>query len=333
MALNLLHDQATTSTVPVGFEPGATGAFTLSFNGVNTFDPTSYIYLEDQALGVMHNTRNGDYSFTANIADAWGRFVVHFTPPAQIATLDATCTTAGTINIQQPGTADWMYTLTDSANAIVTSGILNQGNAVTVDVAPGTYLLTLTDTNNYVAVKSIVVNGPQMLPASFIVSKDTLQTQQSMILTATASGATNYQWNLGNGIVVKGATVTVSYAQAGIYNLTLTVTSAGGCTATQTQTIVVLPASTTALNNITTNAKIGIWSHDNRVYVDFTSLQKVDATVTIYDILGQQISSEKVTNSLLYQKELDQIEAAYFVVMVKNDDKITTQKVFIINYK
>ncbi len=333
MALNMLHDQATTSTVPVGFEPGTTGAFTLNLNGVNTFDPTSYIYLEDQALGVMHNARNGDYSFTADSADAWGRFVVHFTPPAQITTLDATCTSAGTINIQQPGTADWIYTLTDSSNAIVTSGILNQGNAVTVDVAPGTYLLTLTDTNNYVAVKSIQVNGSQMLSAAFNVSRDTVQIQQSVVLTATANGATNYQWNLGNGIVVNGATVTVSYAQAGSYNLTLLVTSAGGCTSTQTQTIIVLPASTTGLSNLTANSKIGIWSHDNKVYVDFTALQKVDATVIIYDILGQQISSEKVTNSLLYQKELDQIEAAYFVVMVKNDDKITTKKVFIMNYK
>ena len=333
MGRNVLHDIATTSTVPVGFEPGNTATFNLAFNGVNTFDPTSYIYLEDKALNIMHDARSGDYSFAADSAEGWNRFVVHFTPPAQITTLDATCTTGGTINIQQPGTANWNYTLTDSSNAIVTSGVLNQSQSITVNVATGYYTLTLTDTNGYVAVKSILVNGPQLVAASFMKSADTVQVQQNVVLSSTSTGATAYTWNLGNGTVATGQTVNVSYSQPGVYLLSLEVTNDAGCSSTQTQTITVTPAATTGLNNLNGTGGLKIWSHDDKVYVDFTALQKVDATVIIYNILGQEISNEKVSNNVLYQKEVDNVDAAYFVVMVKNEDQISTKKVFITNNK
>ena len=333
MGRNILHDLATTSTVPVGFEPGATGTYTLSFGGLNGFEPTSYIYLEDKALHVMYNVRNGDYTFTANSADNWDRFVLHFTPPAEISTVDAGCTASGTIDIQQPGTADWIYTLTDANNAIVTSGVLNQSQPVLVNVAAGAYTLTLTDTNNYVAVKSIVVNGPQMITAAFQMSADTVEALQSVVLTASATGAASYEWNLGNGLTATGANVTVNYAEPGVYTLSLLVTSQSGCGATQTQTITVMPASTTGLNSITGTGKLNIWSNSNRVFVDFTALQKVNASITIYNILGQELCSDYYVSSNIYQKEIDNIDAAYLIVRVKNDDEVITKKVFITNYK
>jgi hypothetical protein len=55
--------------------------------------------------------------------------------------------------------------------------------------------------------------------------------------------------------------------------------------------------------------------------------------VIIYDILGQEISNDKVVNNVVYQKEINNIEAAYMIVMVKNDNEIITKKVFITNIK
>ena len=63
----------------------------------------------------------------------------------------------------------------------------------------------------------------------------------------------------------------------------------------------------------------------------FYQWQLNDATVIIYDILGQEISNEKVVNNVVYQKEIDNIEAAYMIVMVRNDQEITTKKVLITN--
>jgi len=332
MSRNILHDISSTSTVPMGFEPGANATFKLSFNGLNTFDATSYIYLEDKALNIMYNVRNGDYTFTADSTDNWNRFVLHFTPAAQITTADASCSSAGTINIQQPGTADWNYTLTDSSNAIITSGTLNSNQQVSVGVAAGTYTLTLIDTNSYAVVKTIVVNGPESISAGFQASSESVQTGQNVTLTSTSAGASNYQWSFGNGVTATGATTSVSYTQPGVYTVSLVASNQSGCAATKTETITVT-AGATGINNLNGTNGLNIWSHDNRIYVDFTALQAVDATVIIYDILGQQISNEKVTNNLVYQREINNIEAAYMIVMVKEGEKITTKKVFISNNK
>ena len=101
--------------------------------------------------------------------------------------------------------------------------------------------------------------------------------------------------------------------------------------ATETQVITVTGA--TGINNISGSENLNIWSHDNLVYVDFTNLQTVDATVVIYNILGQEISHERVSNNLVYRKEVDNVEAAYLIVMVKEGDKVTTRKVLVTNIK
>jgi chitodextrinase len=278
----------------------------------------------------MHDVRSGDYTFTADSADNWNRFVLHFTPPTQISSIDATCSTAGTITIQQPGSANWNYTITDNNNAIVTNGVLNQSQPVTLSVAPGTYILTMVDANNYTAVKSIVVNGPGVASAGFSVSQSVVQTQQAITLTADNSSNSTYQWNFGNGVTTTGPVAIISYAQPGVYNVSLFVTNQSGCSATQTHSISV--NTTTGLTNANAD-NMNIWSHDNNVYVDFSAQNKVDAQVIIYNVLGQTISSERVTNNLLYHFQINDVEAAYFIVMVKQGDSITTRKVFISNIK
>ena len=333
LSKNILNSIASTSTVPVGFEPGATGTYTLTFNGLNTFDPTSYITLEDTRLNTFTNVRNGSYTFTADSADGWNRFVLHFTPAAVINTTAATCSTSGTINIQQPGTANWNYTLTDDANAIVTSGTVNQSQQVTVGVPAGTYTLTLVDTNNYSVVKTIFVTGAESISADFQLSATVAQVNQSISLNASAVNASTYDWSLGNGTTATGSAPIISYTQPGNYSISLTVTNQYGCSSTKTQTVVVT-ANTTGISNVSGTDNLHIWSNDDMIYVDFKSMQLVNTTVTIYDILGQQISNEKVAgNDVLYQKEINNVDAAYFIVMVRNDDKITTRKVFITNSK
>ncbi|HWB63441.1 MAG TPA: hypothetical protein VG603_08025, partial [Chitinophagales bacterium] len=192
MAINTLKDINTTSTVPVGFEPGVSGNYTFSFTGDNTFDPTSYIYLEDIKTGTMHDVRSGIYSFTADAADNWERFVLHFTPPAQINTGLATCSTPGTISITQPGSADWSYTITDNNGAVIANGQLNSHNPVNIQAQAGDYTLTLTDANNYTVTKAVTVGGAQDVTASFNTSTNNATVQTPVSFTSTSSNASNY---------------------------------------------------------------------------------------------------------------------------------------------
>ena len=78
-------------------------------------------------------------------------------------------------------------------------------------------------------------------------------------------------------------------------------------------------------------SRISIWSYENRVFVDFTKLNNVNAEVQLYNVLGQILCDERTGKSSLYSKELTNLEAAYIVVKVMNDNEIITRKVFISN--
>ena len=325
---NVLRSIDETSTVPMGFEPGATGSYTLSFDGLNSFDPTSYITLEDTKLNTYHDVRSGNYTFTADSADGWNRFVLHFTPAAVIATADQQCSTLGSINITQPGTADWAYTVTDNNNATISSGTLNQNNPVTVNAAAGTYTLTLTDNNNYTVVKNIIVNGTAPVTATFA-AVNTTTTQVDVAFNSTTANATNYYWDFGDGTTASGQNTLHSYADTGTYTVTLIVVGANGCSATAAQTITVTENTTTGINNLGGNKSITIWSNENRVYVDFSKQTKVEATIEIYNVLGQQLVNETFGRSTIYTKPISNLEAAYVIVKVKNDNVVTTKRVLI----
>ena len=156
----------------------------------------------------------------------------------------------------------------------------------------------------------------------------TVQTEVSF--TGTSQNASNYSWDFGDGTIVTGITnPTHTYTTPGTYVITLTVTNASGCSSSTTQTLTVA-AIATGLNNVSDN-NISMWSNADHVYVDFTQAGKVDAVVRIFDILGQELSKDKFTSNTVYQKTIDQIDAAYVIVNVKNGDKVTTRKLFIVN--
>ncbi len=328
---NILHSIAQTSTVDVGFEPGTSGSYTLTFEGLNSFDPTSYITLEDKKLNIFYDVRTGDYNFTSDAADDWNRFVLHFTPKAEIATVNQNCNTLGTINITQPGTANWTYTVTDNNNATISSGTLNQSTPVTVNAQAGTYTLTLIDANNYTVVKNITISGTQPVTATATVSSTAVETTDDVTFTNTTANATTTAWDFGDGTTSANTTEVHAYTTAGTYTVTLTVTNAGGCSSTTTQTVTATEKATTGLNNITNSKGISIWSNENKVFIDFSKQTKVEATIEIYNVLGQQLVNEKFGRSTVYTKSIGNLEAAYVIVKVKNDNEIITKKLLITN--
>jgi len=323
-----------TATIQVGLEPGVSGNYTFGFDGINSFDPTSYITLEDTKLNVMYDVRNGNYNFTADaINDSWNRFVLHFTPPAVINATDATCDAPGMINIQQPGSANWNYTIADASNAILSSGVLNNNSPLSVNVVAGVYTLTLTDNTGYAVVKNIQVNGAEQVTASFIASAKIVEQNQDIAFTGTADNSSTFDWSFGDGASGTGAAVMHSYQSAGIYTITLNVVNASGCTSQSTQNVSVTPRSSTGIPTLNSNEQISIWSNTNLLYVDFTQMDAVEATIDVYNVLGQKLYSDRYNTSTVYMKEITDIEVGYIIVRVKNNDEIITKKVFITNDK
>ncbi len=323
---------ATTSTVAVGFEPNATGNYSMHFEGLQSFDPTSYITLEDKKTGALHDVRNGNYNFTTTANDNRNRFVLHFTPKAVLNTTEASCLSNGQLTIEQPGTANWNYTIVNSNNVIISSGSLNQNSPVTVSANPGVYTITLTDANNYTVVKNVQINGESTVTATMTASATTVETGEDINFVSTTTNATSTNWNFGDGTTANTAGATHSYAGEGSYLVSLTVSNADGCSSTTSQMVTVTAKTTTGIANLN-EGKLAIWSNSNRVYVDFSKLKVNEATIDIYNLLGQKVSSEKWSKSSIYSRELNNLEAGYVLVSVKTELGISTKKVFITRNK
>ena len=328
-AINTLNNVEQTSTVPVSMRPGADASFKFTVEGINTFDATQYIYLEDKVTGQMIDLRqNPEYTFNMNTTEAFDRFVLHFTPAAQFAAADATCETQGTINVTQPGAASWNYTVTDANNTTISSGTLNQSSPVTVHAATGVYTVTLVDANNYTVARNIMISGNNAADATFNTSATTVEEGTDVVFTANQAGAT-YNWNLGNGATATGSGVTMAYTTPGVYSVELTVTTANGCTATSTVLVTVNAKVETGIKDVT-DANLKLWSNGNKVYVDFSKAKLNNANVGIYNLIGQELSKENVTGTI-HIKEVTQFEAGYVIVRVENNGNITTKKLLIAN--
>ncbi len=328
MARNTLSSISNNTTIPVGFDAGLPGAFTMSFEGLNSFDATSYIMLEDRKTNTWHDVRNGNYSFTGDTTDNLDRFVLHLTPPVVINHTDATCNTLGVIHAEQVGIANWNYVVTNSNGDQISSGSLNNNNPITVNAAQGVYTITLVDNHNYTVVKQIQVNGVQVVQSSFVTSANIVEQNEDVTFTSTSTNTTNNVWEFGDNTSANGFDVVHNYTSPGVYSATLTSTNSD-CNGTSTQQITVTEKATTDINSITDKSGITIWSNDNTVYVDFGKQPKVEAQIEIYNVLGQQLSSERFGRSSVYRRAFTNLEAAYVIVRVKNNDDITTKKVFV----
>src|SRR6266581_807238 len=106
---------------------------------------------------------------------------------------------------------------------------------------------TVTDSTGKTATssQSVTVSQPSALTASFAYAPSVPVSGQSVTFTASASGGTSpysYSWSLA-GTSKTGNPVSQSFTN-GTYTISLTVTDGAGKTATSSQSIIVLPAST-----------------------------------------------------------------------------------------
>ena len=65
MAINSFSDVIASPTVPLGLMPGDDGNFTFTASGLNSFDPTILVFLEDKKTNAAwHNFRHTPVSYT-----------------------------------------------------------------------------------------------------------------------------------------------------------------------------------------------------------------------------------------------------------------------------
>lgn len=328
MSINTLSSITETNAVPVCLQPGVNGSYTFSFDGINSFDPTTYITLEDKKMGRFHNVRNGNYTFTANAGDDWKRFELHFTPAMELVVTDAACHPAGTIQLTQPGSANWNVQLSNSNNQIIASGTLNENSPQWWQVSAGTYLLKLTDASGYTVMKNIQVQGSTPVSSpSIMMSEAYPAAGEAVIFTAQANGADRYEWNFGDGQSAQGEMVNHTFENEGWYDVTLIVSNAGGCSSESIQPVRVTQGAVTNLNPINSTDDIKVWSNENTLYVFNENSHKL--SIRIYNMLGQELFHEYIGTTVNFSKQINSQSSNHYLVQITKGNEVFTSKIYI----
>jgi len=277
-------DQST-STVTVALS--VVGQNSLACNGQSTGSATvaasgssNYTYSWVPSGGSAATATGlaaGVYTVTAaDLAGCSATQTLQITQPAAITT------TLGPVsNVTCNGLTDGSVTVNASGGtgALSYSWMPVGGNASTATgLGAGTYTLLLNDANNCTATRTVAVTQPAPVDASV--------TQNGIVLTANANGAT-YEWiNCGSNIPVplqtaQSLTVTIN----GSYKVKVTI---GGCSATSTCVAI------TTVGIDETSALEGVMAYPNPGTGLYTLHVPGNANLRVMNVIGEMVMQKEL---------------------------------------
>ena len=310
--------------------------------------------------GVITQTiANGLRVLTSYVIDSTTRVKTMGTIHVNNAT-GVTTVTYGTIN---QFTTTHLYRVI--TNAMATCSFAN-GGAIALhsllgaetDMAATVHGNTEMATAN-LSIASLALRAP--LQPTFSVSATNITEGESVTCTSNST-YTSYNWNFGDHSQGTGHSICHTYQATGNFYIALTVSNAAGCTATTGKTVEVAtrhcvtqcnnnelhgcvqqchapePAEgdndeksmdATSVNTVEEVKEPAIWSNGDRLYIDFKDESEVNAQIKVFNLLAQEIGGDRFTGDLNYMRQMDGFITGYYIVSVKNKEKIYSKKVFI----
>ncbi len=319
-------------TVPLGLlVPGAGGSYTLTFEGIEDFPTTSIVWLEDLKTGTIQYLRQSNtYTFSHQPTDNPDRFLLHFAPELQVATLAANCNGQnGIIQLVQSGGIEWSMRIKNASNMMLAS-LTFEGQQNFENLSPGIYTLELTHSvSGYSTSVQVEVNGLTPVEASILTSENLVYENEIILFEAQATGATDYEWSLGDGNIISGqATFAHAYAMEGMYEVTLTVLNSE-CQTMSSQMITVSKQEISTSVYETTAGEIKVYASGNEIFIKQNQMPVLMVTsLEIYNNIGQRIFQERDTE-LGYNQiktiRLNVSAGVYFIKIHSNENEYVTK--------
>ena len=223
---------------------GNNGAIDIAPTGGTS--PYSYSWSTSQLTEDLTGLIIGSYTVTVFDANnCSNQFNFTITEPTQLV---------GTYSAVEPlcfGYSDGQ--LTGSASGGVSPYAYSWSNgpqtALNDQIPTGNYILIITDDNGCQVQVNAFLDEPEQLQVSYVVSDTVGCDPLTVQLTNTSPEQFSCFWNLDDGSTLNGCDVTYTYNNPGCYDVTLTVTSALGCSnfAQYNDIICVLPSPTAGL--------------------------------------------------------------------------------------
>jgi PKD repeat protein len=207
------------------------------------------------------------------------------------------------------------------------------GSAIINNLAAGNYVAEMSfgvAPNTYTAVDYFSIAegndvAAQISASAFSVD---MNANTSVNFTATAQGATSFNWNFGDGHILNNGPANVShtFTQAGTYEVTFEASN-GICNAVAGTIIEV--TNTTGLTAIS-NSNLKVSAVGSKVSVRFGNNIDGTATIEIINMLGEVVAqTQNVAMKGTREIDLPNIAAGHYLVKIYNNNKLFTEKVYL----
>jgi PKD repeat protein len=242
----IVNSSGTLSANIAGTNISCFGSLTgsASVNIVSGTPPITYNWSNGSSAASISNVAAGTYTVTVTDGNGCSSILTKsITQPTQLSATatptNANCGSAsGSVAATVTGgTTGYTYAWSNGANTATIS-----------NVVAGTYTLTVTDNNSCTATASATISNVGSLPVTSSSTNVTCNGSNNGTAVVSVTGGTapfTYQWSNGGNIG------SITGLPAGTY--TVTVTDAGGCTATASRTITqptVINVSVTSTNTL-----------------------------------------------------------------------------------
>jgi PKD repeat protein len=132
----------------------------------------------------------------------------------------------------------------------------------------------------------------------------------------------------GDGNSTTTTSPTYTYANTGNYSVQLIAVSACGDSSTYSTNVQVL-SSPLSVANLSAAENISVGKDANGVYVQLNYDRTVKATVSVSNVLGQQLIAPRMVEGSTERFYLDvNVKEQILLITVSAEDKVTTQRVF-----
>jgi hypothetical protein len=313
-------------TVAMGLQAGASGTFTLNFDGLASFPPSSLIFLEDKLTGEWINVRNqNQYTFEVSQYDLEDRFEIHFTAPVSVSSTASSCDAAdasilidfGNYNINNTNLA-WDVNIVGSNQTF--NYFPHANNVLTLNnLDKGSYEINISY-DNYSVFIPMEVAGAERVSADFT-SVETIEVGEMLEVQNLSTGANTFTWTV-DGQTYNNTNLQHIFNVEGVYEIEL-LASNNDCSASQIKTVEVA-SKTTATNELSSFENVNVYSQNATIFIDLSKMEN-SSSVEIFNLLGQSLYKAKHTNSLV--KFETKNTASYYLVVIQNDSKQKTFKV------
>ncbi len=305
----------------------ALGTYTLDFENIEAFAPTSCVTLEDLETGHTQDLRtNPSYTYTVLSSDASApRFVIHVDVQYDIAATPASCyaSTDGQIEVSHNGSSSYVVSWFDETGAAMGSTVVGSPTHTIAGLLPGTYGVKVSGACTTPG-HQVEITAPDEIIADFSVSS-VLEEGQVLDLANLSTGAVHFSWDMGDGTVYSAVEPMHSYAAAGDYTITLTagdVTTAG-CSDVKTFDVEVTPASV-GLEEL--ESGISAYVTDQMLAISNSDGLMINR-IELLDLNGKLVTSRSINVSSNTTVPLNKVADGMYLVKVYTEKGINTIKI------